>query len=83
MTIVNRAKESFPTAEVRLRDASFNGEVRIRVLTAGAGVTEAPVPGLARVHLEDGTEQVKGDRMTLALPPSSFTVIEAPMEMGP
>ncbi len=46
-------------------------------------MTEAPVPGLAQVHLEDGTEQVKGDRMTLALPPSSFTVIEAPMEMGP
>ena len=83
VTIVNRAKESFPAAEVRLRDASFSGEVRIRVLTAGAGVTEAPVPGLAHVHLEDGTEQVKGDRMTLALPPSSFTVIEAPMEMGP
>jgi alpha-L-arabinofuranosidase len=83
VTIVNRAKESSPAAAVRLRDASFNGEARVRVLTANGEMTEGPVPGLAQVHLEDGTEQVKGDRMTLALPPCSFTVIEAPLEMGP
>ena len=83
VSIVNRAKEGFPGTELRLRDASFNGEARVRVLTAGGEMTEGPVPGLAQVCLEDGTEQVKGDRLTLNLPPCSFTVIEVPMEMGP
>jgi alpha-N-arabinofuranosidase len=83
VSIVNRAKEGFPGTELRLRDASFNGEARVRVLTAGGEMTEGPVPGLAQVWLEDGTEQVKGDRLTLDLPPCSFTVIEVPMEMGP
>jgi alpha-N-arabinofuranosidase len=83
VTAVNRAIEGFPVAELRLRDASFNGEARIRHLTARRETTGGAVPGLAQVHLEDGTEQVKGDRMTLALPAGSFTVIEAPIEMGP
>jgi alpha-L-arabinofuranosidase len=83
VSIVNRAKEGFPGTELRLRDASFNGEARVRVLTAGRDTTAGPVPGLAEVRVEDGTEQVKGDRLTLNLPPCSFTVIEAPMEMGP
>jgi alpha-L-arabinofuranosidase len=82
VTLVNRARESFPQAEVRLRDASFSGEARIRILTAGGEMTGGPVPGLAQVHLEDGSGQAKGDRMTLALPPGSFTVIEAPIEVG-
>jgi alpha-L-arabinofuranosidase len=82
VTIVNRAREACPNVEVRLRDASFNGEARIRILTAGGGTTGGPVPGLAQVRLENGSEQAKGDRMTLSLPPCSFTAIEASMEIG-
>ena len=62
VSIVNRAKEGLPGTELRLRDASFNGEARVRVLTSGREITEGPVPGLAQVRLEDGTEQVAGDR---------------------
>jgi len=83
ITVVNRATEDFPGAEVRLRDASFNGDARIRALTASRDVTGGAVPGLAQVHLEEGTEHIKGDRITLALPAGSFTVIEVPIEMGP
>jgi len=83
LAIVNRGTESSLPTEVRLRDASFNGEVRIRTLTSGEGMTGGTVPGLAQVHLEDGLEQAKGDRLMVALPPCSFTVIEAPIEMGP
>jgi alpha-L-arabinofuranosidase len=82
VTIVNRATEISPPAEVRLRDASFSGEARIRTLTSSGKMTSGAVPGLAQVDLDDGSEQAKGDRMTLTLPPCSFTVIEVPIEMG-
>ena len=81
LTIVNRENERALSAEIRLRDASFGGEARIRVLTAGPEGSEGPVPGLAQVRLEDGSEQAKGDRVVLGLPPRSFTVIESPIEM--
>jgi alpha-N-arabinofuranosidase len=81
VTIVNRATESSAPMELRLRDASFGGEARLRTLTSGGEASAGVVPGLAQVHLEDGTEQAKDDRMTMELPPSSFTVLEVPIEM--
>ena len=41
VTIVNRARASSPT-EVRLRDASFGGDARVRILTSGREMTAGP-----------------------------------------
>jgi len=41
-----------------------------------------PVPGLAQVTLEEGSQDVKGERMVLTLPARSFCAIEAPIEIG-
>ncbi len=83
VAIVNRGTESSSPTELRLRDASFSGEARLRTLTSGGIESGGVVPGLAQVHLEDGSEPAKGDRMTVDLPPCSFTVLEVPIEMSP
>ncbi|HYA45100.1 MAG TPA: alpha-L-arabinofuranosidase C-terminal domain-containing protein, partial [Acidimicrobiales bacterium] len=78
VTIVNRSPEKAVSCRLGLRDASFNGRTRIRVLTAGA---EAAGPlRLAQTQIEEGTEEQRGGRFVLALPPRSFSVVEAPMQ---
>jgi len=81
LTIVNRARDELATTDVLLRDAVFDGPCRVRALTQSDGTTGENGPGLAAVHLEEGSEQTEGDRLVLRLPPRSFTVIEVPIEM--
>ena len=69
------------TTEVLLRDAVFDGPSRVRALTQADGTTGEIGPRLAAVDLEEGSEQTKGNRLVLRLPPRSFTVIEVPIEM--
>jgi alpha-L-arabinofuranosidase len=78
VTVVNRAEVELAT-EVRLRDASWDGKLRTRVLTAGE--TKAGELGLDQVHLEDRTDDAKGDSVRLTLPPRSFSVLEAGLEL--
>jgi alpha-N-arabinofuranosidase len=81
VTLVNRAREEPALTEVRLQGALLKGQGRLRSLTEAPGTTAGPVPGLAQCHLEEGSEAANGDRMVVQLPPRSFTVIEASIEM--
>jgi alpha-L-arabinofuranosidase len=83
LTIVNRERDGAVPAEVRLRGAVFDGEARIRVMTGAGTRATGAGPPLGQVNIEDGSELLKGDRVTLELPPRSFTVLEAPIEMEP
>jgi hypothetical protein len=79
VTVVNRSDIELAT-EVRLRDAAWDGRLRVRVLTAGERA--AGELGLDQIHLEEGTEEGKGESVRLSLPPRSFTVLEAGLELG-
>jgi alpha-L-arabinofuranosidase len=81
LTIVNRGLSGLDESEIVLRDATFAGQARIRVLTERAGGAGL-VPGLAQVRLDEGWEKARGDRMGMSLPARSFCVIEAPIELG-
>ena len=66
VTIVNRGLTDLMSVEVVLNDASFSGQANVRVLTEGTTApAEGPVPGLARVKLDEGTQGCKGDRLVL------------------
>lgn len=77
VAIVNRADEALEV-EVLLRDAVWKESARLRVLTAGAA--KAGELQLAQVHLEDGSEAVKGESFAASLPARSFAVLEAGIE---
>ena len=77
VTIVNRADVQL-AVDVRLRDASWEGELRARVLTAGEA--KAGDLRLHQVHLEEGSETAKGDNFTVNMPARSFAVLEGGFE---
>lgn len=81
VTIVNRGTEDLEAAEVRLREARFDGEARTRVLTGAPTPVTGPAGPLAQVNVRQGSEQANGDRVVLRLPACSFTVLEAPIVM--
>jgi hypothetical protein len=81
LTVVNRSLSALDQSEIVLRDATFAGQVRIRVLTEGA-IGAGPGPELAQVRLDEGWENARGDRIVVSLPARSFCVIEAPIELG-
>jgi len=81
LTVVNRGQAELSTTEVVLRDASFAGHARFRLLTEKPGAKSAgPVPEIAQTHLEEGWEDAEGSRLALTLPARSFCTIEAPIE---
>lgn len=59
LTIVNRGLSGLDESEIVLRDATFAGQARIRVLTERAGGAGL-VPGLAQVRLDEGWEKARG-----------------------
>ena len=81
LTVVNRSLSALDQSEIVLRDSTFAGQVRIRVLTEGA-IGAGPGPELAQVRLDEGWENARGDRIVVSLPARSFCVIEAPIELG-
>jgi hypothetical protein len=74
VTLVNRGHDP-ETAELLLRDFSFDGPAAIRTVTAGG--EPRVLPDVAAAHLEEGSETTKDGTVVLTLPPQSFTVIEA------
>jgi len=76
VTLVNRGLDA-AAARLVLRDFEFAGPAAVTTVTAGDGRT--PVPGIAGVHLAEGTEPAGGPVLALTLPPQSFTVVEAPV----
>ncbi|HUB72325.1 MAG TPA: alpha-L-arabinofuranosidase C-terminal domain-containing protein [Acidimicrobiales bacterium] len=83
VTIVNRGLADLASTELVLRDASFSGQARVRVLTDRAGALSGPpVAGLAQASSDESWHEAKGERLVLDLPARSFSVVEAAMEMG-
>jgi alpha-N-arabinofuranosidase len=75
LTLVNRNPDEPETVEVILRDLSFDGSAEIRTVTAGRDARV--LPDVETAHVAEGSEPTKGATVTVALPPQSFTVIEA------
>jgi hypothetical protein len=74
VTLVNRNADHPETAEITLRDHNFAGPAEIRTVTAGGSRV---LPDVEAAHLERGTETPRDGTVVLALPPRSFTLIEA------
>jgi alpha-L-arabinofuranosidase len=78
ITLVNRSPDD-ELAEVLLRDRVFDGPATIRTVTAGCPGHARPLPDVETAQLEEGSEDTRDGRVTIRLPPRSFTVIEAAM----
>jgi alpha-L-arabinofuranosidase len=77
VTLVNRSPDETVPAEVLLRDHTFDGTAVIRTVTAGTRGQSRVLPDVATANLEEGSVTTANDRVVIALPPQSFTVIEA------
>ena len=77
VTLVNRSPDETVTAEVVLRDYAFDGTAVIRTVTASSREQSRVLPDVATAHLEEGSVTTANDRVVIALPPQSFTVLEA------
>jgi alpha-N-arabinofuranosidase len=93
VTLVNRGLDA-ATARLVLRDFAFAGPAAVTTVTVGGDAgprsltgTQVPgsaaVPGIAGVHLAEGTEPSSGAVLALTLPPKSFTVVEASVAASP
>ena len=79
VTLVNRSPADAETVDVVLRDVAFDGDARIRCLTAERDRATRVLPDVEGAFLEQGSQPAKGAALSLTLPPQSFTVIEAPL----
>jgi alpha-N-arabinofuranosidase len=77
VALVNRSADKPETAILELRDMVFDGPARIRCLTAEREPAARILPDVQGACLEEGSETAKGATLAFALPPQSFTVIEA------
>ena len=80
VTVVNRAEEDLAGVEVVVRDATWDGRLVAHVLTAGE--RKAGELQLDQVHVEEGSEEAKGEALSVTLPGRSFSVFEATVEPG-
>ncbi len=80
MTVVNRGEQDLAGVEVVVRDAAWDGRLTAHVLTAGQRRTGELQ--LDQVHVEEGSEEAKGEVLSVALPARSFCVLEATVEPG-
>ena len=93
VTLVNRAPDAADDARVVLRDFAFGGLATVTTLTAGGAGTarpgdvpspgSPPVAGVAGAHLAETAVPGHGPVLALALPPRSFTVVEAAVAASP
>ena len=93
VTLVNRAPDAADDARLVLRDFAFAGRATVTTLTAGdagtASFGDVPSPGapslegVADAHLAETAVPAHGPVFALALPPRSFTVVEAPVAASP
>jgi alpha-L-arabinofuranosidase len=77
VTLVNRSPDESVMTEVLLRDYAFDGPAVIRTVTAGTSEQSRVLPDVATANLEEGSVTTAGDKVVIALPPQSFTVLEA------
>jgi alpha-L-arabinofuranosidase len=77
VTLVNRNPEEPETVDLTLRDLAFDGEARVRCVTAERDPAARILPDVQGARLEGGTRSAKGPTLSLTLPPQSFTVVEA------
>ncbi len=80
VTLVNRSPDETVTAEVLLRDHAFDGPAVIRTVTAGTREQSRVLPDVATANLEEGSVTAANGRVVIALPPQSFTVLEAALK---
>ena len=74
ITVVNRS-EQFEPLEIEVNGREFRQTVGIRTLTANTDRHDSgPVHA---VDVDEGEEVAKGERVSLVLPPKSFTLLEA------
>jgi alpha-L-arabinofuranosidase len=76
VTLVNRGEQAEP-ADLLLRDLEFTGPAEVTTVTAERDPATRALPGVAGVHLEEGTVTARSAALRLILPPQSFTVVEA------
>ncbi len=79
VTLVNRSPDEAETVELILRDRAFDGAAGVRTVTAERGPGARVLPDVETVTLDEGSENPQGPTVVLALPPQSFTVVEAAM----
>ncbi len=77
VTLVNRSQHEPEDTEIVLRDFDFDGPASVTTVTAEHGTSARLLPDIEAACVADGTEKPSGSRLTLTLPPQSFTVIEA------
>jgi alpha-L-arabinofuranosidase len=77
VTLVNRSPSDLANCEIVLRDHNFTGLAEIKTVTAGGPGEPRVLPDVKTAHLGQGTEMPSGGTLALALPPQSFTLIEA------
>ena len=76
LTLVNRSPDEPEITEIVLRDLVFDGVAEVRAVTAERGRDTRALPDVEGVCLEEGSATPRSARLTLTLPPQSFTVIE-------
>jgi alpha-N-arabinofuranosidase len=77
LTLVNRNPDEPETIDIILRDLTFDSDAEIATVTAERGRETRALPDVEGACVEEGSDTPKGATLTLTLPPSSFTVIEA------
>jgi alpha-L-arabinofuranosidase len=77
VTLVNRNPDEPETVDLHLRDLVFDGDARIRCVTAERDPAARILPDVEGACLEQESHPAKGATLTLTLPPRSFTVVEA------
>ena len=79
LTAVNRGPEVPDRVEVRLRDAVFTSEARMRTITGSSDLAQRPAPDVEGVNLKEDLVSPGNGALVVELPPRSFTVIEVPI----
>ena len=74
ITLVNRS-EQFEPLDIEVNGREFRQTVGIRTLTANTHRDDGD--SVEAVEVDEGEEVAKGERVALALPPKSFTLLEA------
>jgi len=79
VTIVNRDPSAESSVDVRLLGGTFAGPATVTTMTEGAGAEPSPAPDIGRANVESRSQAAAADRIVVAVPPASFTVIEVAM----
>jgi alpha-N-arabinofuranosidase len=74
VTVVNRSEHD-EAVELLVRDRRLVGPAQLKTVTAGGPLP--PIPGIEAATVTEGTEEPAGGSVTVTLPGSSFTLIEA------